>query len=586
MFIRHVSIRNYRGIRQLDWAPTSRFALLIGSGDSCKTSILEAVALALSPRWGHSFADSDFYDCSVDETISIEVTVSHLDPELIRESTFGLFMRGIDASGAIHDDPADDHDVALTIRFTVDETLEPAWTVVKNALEDGKPISAANRARAPALLLSDAQQHLRWTQGSALAHLTAGGDVSTVRRVAHRAARSAVFDSPDAELSAAAESAAAHARQAGASKFAAPRPGLDPAGLRGAGLILHDGAVPAHQLGRGSQRLTGLALQMALADSSSCVLADEIEAGLEPHRLAAVLARLRTHSASGAGQAILTTHSPVAVAAVDITEVCVVRRSDDGLVAVQEVPRGLDDARDLPQRTARSIPSALLGRRVVLCEGKTEVGLLSALAEVWDYTSDHPISLHGSVFAIGGGPDTPRRAHLLASLGYPVAVLADDDLQAGERKAFHDAVVDAAQVGVQVHLWPEGDAVEHQLFANVPFAQTLVDLYLSESGDPETTAVSVRAALAARLEVEENLMSETSIVAWAAQLDRPVAELLRPLADVACKKKWFKNETMGRCVGWALAECADDLDSTGPLVANLSAIREFCYPPADFNADT
>lgn len=585
MFIRNVSIRNYRGIRQLDWSPASRFSLLIGPGDSCKTSILDAIALAMSPRWGHSFADSDFFQCAVEEPIAIEVTVSHLDPDLLRESTFGLFMRGVDAAGMIHDDPADEHDVVLTIRLTIDETLEPAWTVIKDANDEGKPISAANRARAPALLLSDAEHHLRWTQGSALAYLTTGGDISGVRNVAHRAARSAVFDAPDEELSAAAESAAAHARQAGASKFSAPRAGLDPVTSRGAGLVLHDGAVPARQLGKGSQRLTGLALQMALADNSSCVLADEIESGLEPHRLTAVLARLRSHSTSH-GQAILTTHSPVAVTNVEITDVCVVRRADDGHVTVREVPSEVDDADDLPQRTARSIPSALLARRIVLCEGKTEVGLLSALAEVWDFSSDHPLSVNGSVFAVGGGPDTPRKAELLANLGYAVALLADDDLTGGDYRAFHDGVAAASKAGVGVHLWPAGDAVEHQLFSALPLAQALVNLYVDQSGDPEAAAISMRTGLAAKLQVDTNLISGTTIEEWSAGLDRPAAELLRPLADMACKKKWFKNETWGRLVGTALVESATSLDADGPLVTTLNVIRDFCYQPADLDADS
>lgn len=45
MRIRHVSIRNFRGIRELDWAvPDTRIICLIGRGDSTKSTILETCA--------------------------------------------------------------------------------------------------------------------------------------------------------------------------------------------------------------------------------------------------------------------------------------------------------------------------------------------------------------------------------------------------------------------------------------------------------------------------------------------------------------------------------------------------------------
>ncbi len=49
--IRHLNIRNFRGIQTLDWHVDGRVICLVGPGDSAKTTVLEAIELALLPRW-------------------------------------------------------------------------------------------------------------------------------------------------------------------------------------------------------------------------------------------------------------------------------------------------------------------------------------------------------------------------------------------------------------------------------------------------------------------------------------------------------------------------------------------------------
>ena len=57
--VRHVSIRNFRGIKALDWSVPTRLTCLIGPGDSTKTTVLDAVELALSPKWNVQIDDAD-----------------------------------------------------------------------------------------------------------------------------------------------------------------------------------------------------------------------------------------------------------------------------------------------------------------------------------------------------------------------------------------------------------------------------------------------------------------------------------------------------------------------------------------------
>ncbi len=155
MRIKHVEVRNFRGIKSLSWTVKGDFNCIIGPGDTCKTTILTAMDLALSPRSGMSFDDSDFFNQDVSEDIVIQITLADWDEEqpdirrLFQESKFGQFKCGIADSGPLPE-PGPDVPVAISISLRVDESLEPKWFVVKGRDEgedqDRKPIYAAERA--------------------------------------------------------------------------------------------------------------------------------------------------------------------------------------------------------------------------------------------------------------------------------------------------------------------------------------------------------------------------------------------------------------------------------------------------------
>jgi predicted ATP-dependent endonuclease of OLD family len=50
MYLCHLKIENFRGIRALDWHTNGRALCLIGPSESTKTTILDAIELALLPR--------------------------------------------------------------------------------------------------------------------------------------------------------------------------------------------------------------------------------------------------------------------------------------------------------------------------------------------------------------------------------------------------------------------------------------------------------------------------------------------------------------------------------------------------------
>ena len=133
----HLDIKNYRGIKHLPlkFKADQNLICLIGRGDSGKTTILGAISSALSPSWNLNFYDTDFYNCDHNENIEIIVSLIDIPEKLLSENKFGLYMRGLNTqNNTIIDDVTleelnEDLIPVLTIKLTVDNSLEPQWVV-------------------------------------------------------------------------------------------------------------------------------------------------------------------------------------------------------------------------------------------------------------------------------------------------------------------------------------------------------------------------------------------------------------------------------------------------------------------------
>ena len=190
MQIRQLSITNFRGVAALDWSPHSAFCSLIGAGDAGKSTLLDAAEAVLSSRW-FSFSESDFHGCGTSRTISIEVTVGELSKALKSDERFGLFIRGWTWEGMLRDEPEEEDEPVLTVRLTVDATMEPVWELVCDRTSDTRTLSNRDRALFGLVRLAgDDARHLGWGQGSVLARLSGDAkEASSKLAEAYRVAR-------------------------------------------------------------------------------------------------------------------------------------------------------------------------------------------------------------------------------------------------------------------------------------------------------------------------------------------------------------------------------------------------------------
>src|SRR5580704_7396092 len=74
--IRRLSIRRFRGISNFEWLPLPGLNVILGGGDVGKTTVLEAIALLLSPSGFTALSDADFWDRKSEDGFEIEAVMS------------------------------------------------------------------------------------------------------------------------------------------------------------------------------------------------------------------------------------------------------------------------------------------------------------------------------------------------------------------------------------------------------------------------------------------------------------------------------------------------------------------------------
>ncbi len=297
MKIRHISIKNYRGIKQLDWKVNGDFVCFIGAGDSTKSTILDAIEAALTPRWNYVFEDTDFYNLDVSQPINITLTIGQLPDSLLSEQKYGLFLRGWSAHADLHDEPTEEDELVLSVSLQVGKDLEPKWLIINDHLQDEKRISAPDRAvLCVSRLGSYTNRHLSWSLGSALSAMT--GDNVKLNELMADVARK-IRKEIDVHSLEGITKVVNQAKKLGECLGVVPKNKINAlldikkTSIRESGVTLHDGNVPLRLSGTGTQRLMGLALQMGLQEKGAVNLIDEIEYGLEPHRICQVLSLLK-----------------------------------------------------------------------------------------------------------------------------------------------------------------------------------------------------------------------------------------------------------------------------------------------------
>jgi putative ATP-dependent endonuclease of the OLD family len=536
-FVRKLEIRHFRGIASLDWCPGDGINCLIGPGDSCKTTILDAIDLCLGARRNLTLNDADFHGLDVKTPIEISITVGGLNDSLKNLESYGLYLRGFDPkTGAVHDEPDTGLETVITLRLAVAADLEPAWTLVSDRAEQqgqSRGLNWADRTMlGPTRLGAYADHNLGWGRTSILNKISKETiTASAALAELARSARDAFGQRAEAGLPEALATVHNTATQLGVPVGAAVKAILDAQSVSFSGgtISLHDeGGVPLKGLGLGSKRLLVAGLQRAAAATTRVILVDEIEHGLEPHRVIRLLDALGAKEAKPPLQAFLTTHSPITIRELSANQLYVVRATNTGLYLSRAADSG-----DV-QGTIRLFPDALLARSVLVCEGATEIGLIRGLDQFLTAAGKQSLTACAAAIVDGGGDNVFKRARAFQQLGYRTAVLHDSDkIPTPDVKSTFEAN------NGHTFAWQANRSIEEELFLSLSDGAALAlieDAVLRRGEKPIDDHIrSVSAA-------------KHSLASCRAQLT-PEARAALGLASKAKQSGWYKSITDMEAVG-------------------------------------
>lgn len=559
--IHQLKINHFRGIEHFEQCfDDTNLIVLIGRGDSGKSTILKAISLVLSPAWNNTFADTDFYNLDTTKPIEIEVSLRCVPDKLLSDAKYGLYKRLlvngeiIDEISKSGEEPFAEEEDILTIKLVVDDTLQPKWYVDR---EQDIEISHRDRALLDMFMIADyADNHFSYNKLSPLyALLKKGLDapdtpytiekklVAVVRQAYQSIASNVSFQ----EFEKVATEIKQEALNLGI-EFDDLKTSLEYKGnaYTESNITLHDGQNrPLGMYGKGSKRLLSMAIQLALAKTGGIVLIDEIEQGLEPDRIRTIINKL---SQVAPGQVIITTHSRDVVVESKSETIYLMSKEANSLYQFESELQGL----------LRSQPEAFFARRVILCEGATEYGIIRALDHYLQREGKLGLSARSiAVVDSKGGDNFYRYAIWLSTKGFDVITFNDDD-----NKSILSSKEEAISAGVRMAICDAGNALEQQLFNDASWSIIIELVYLAKDILSEEAIVSC-------LDGIQSISDLNSLI------DERQLDIRQKLGTQSKKKGWYKNVTDGESLGELLFSNMENIEKDRTLYQELKMLLDW-----------
>jgi putative ATP-dependent endonuclease of OLD family len=536
-YIHSLSIQNFRGVERFEHTfGKSNLICLIGRGDSGKSTILEAIYAVLYPHWSLTFHDGDFYGGNCTEPICIEATLGCIPEALLTEDKYGLFIRGLDSAGALSDDLEDHHEAVLTVRLEIGFDLEPRWTVINERTQDPKPISAHDRALLNVFFVSDyVDRHFSWNKGNPLYSMLRqesvdDGNENEVVLNALREAKKAIDNHDFQQFS----SVMAKVAETSAN-FGIELPNVSTSIdfrdilTKDGRFTLHDDRVPFRLKGKGSKRLISLSIQLSLCQDGGIVLVDELEQSLEPDRAQHAI---RVLSKQQNSQIFVTTHSRDVIVELTCENLYLIRAGRMGPVIFDSLLQGC----------VRKHPEAFFSRKVIVCEGSTEVGLFRALNNYRIANGKASLASLGVCLVNGGGSSMFEYSKSFLNAGFSLCLICDSDKEEEERPKKESLV----KFGAEIVDCPKGYCLEELVFESLSLKEARAALSLAadiKESSYQDRATACRAIWDAvqnkyGIDCPNNLTEESDSVV-----------LRRAIGRAAHKSEWFKSHTDGERLG-------------------------------------
>lgn len=556
-----LDIKNFRGIKDLtlEFEHTQNIVCLIGRGDSCKSTVLEAIASVLSSAWNLTFHDTDFYNCDYSKPIEIIAHLVKFPEKLMSIDKFGLLLRSYDPGTKVISDNIEEFDEErqmplLSIRLTVDHTLEPIWEVTNERDQENKMIGSGERSLLNCYMVADnLDRHFSWSKGNPLYGILKAveteilpGEKNVIIETL-RIAKAKIDEHDFPELKTVTDQITLRAAHLGLD-ITGSRTTLDfkDLSIKDGRVSLHDDLIPFRLKGKGSKRLISFAIQLAFVRNGGLMLVDEIEQGLEPDRICQLVRSLKE---TDKGMIFLTTHSRDVIVELGSPTLCLLVKKKKGSMIISR-RLGLDEL--TLTKVIRACPEAFFATKVVICEGATEVGVCRAFDSFRIASGKDSMSFRDCAYVDGTGNTLLERVNAIQDSGIKTALFCDsDEPLVNSQKATMQAK------GIDIFDCEGTNCLELQVFNDLPWEGITEALgyvlKIHKNNDQSALSESVKARYPAGLAFPKE---------WQ-ETDRD--DIRKAIGTAAWKQEWFKRIDHGEILGKIIFKYFDLLKNESNL---------------------
>jgi putative ATP-dependent endonuclease of the OLD family len=480
--ILRIKIERFRGIELLTWLPDPRVNVILGGGDTGKTTILDAIGLLLSPTNSMVISDADYWKRSPEAEFIIEAVLRLPPATGINDLKRPSWPWEWDGEKPVVPDPDDESDAAKEEVYVVRVRGTPECDLAYEICQpngDYDHFSVTVRRKIGLVKLGGDDRNdrdLRLIQGSALDRLLA--DKSLRAKLAKQLGEKNVED----ELADPSKEKLKELEKQFGEQALPTDLGLGLVGGQGFSLNAligltaqkHDVKLPLSSWGSGTRRLAALEIAASNHSELPITIVDEVERGLEPYRQYVLINELM----AAPTQAFVTTHSAAAIKSATKASIWY-------LNGEPKIGKLADDS----GRHVLKDPDAFLSKIAIVAEGATEIGFVQFLLRK---AVEHPMA-YGIWPTDGGGNDaTLQLLESLAKSGLQFAGFADDEDRSPERWAKLKLAL-----GDLLLRWPKG-CLEENVMAHI--ADDDLEKFIA---DTEGESGQRLRTLAVRLSIEE-----------------------------------------------------------------------------------
>lgn len=537
-----LSVERFRSISSLVWRPGPGVNVLLGGGDVGKTTVLDAIALLLSPTNAGGLSETDYWCRQVEAGFSIEAV-------MLLPDSCGMSQQGKMAWPWVWDgkepqlpaagggEEAASGTAVYRVRARGTEDLEVAFEILQpDGSVDHFPVSVRRRIGLIRLGGDDRNDRdLRLIQGSALDRFISGKALKPriSRLLSESDIQSQLAEQEQKSLDTLEKAFRSHALPTNLGLGFTSGYGGSAGALVGLTALKGESRLPLAVWGAGTRRLAALRIAATLQGEHPIAVVDELERGLEPYRQRSLVRELLGASS----QVFLTTHSASVLAA-----------AADAATWYMDAMGSIGPLVSSTGAARRRDPEAFLARTTIVAEGATEVGFLRRI--LVHVLNTDPVEC-GIWVADGGGHDsTLQLLEDLSDSGLRFGGFADNEGRYPTRWARLDE-----RLGSLLFRWPSG-CIEENVLGLVPDSQ-LEDFIRDAEGE---SGARLR-TLADRLGIADKSYSAVSRAAL--DLRRLIIEAATGAVprglDSACKEEkkalkrhaevWFKSVAGGMELG-------------------------------------